>query len=489
MNRTKALVVLAVLLAATSPVAAEDVGMLLKLDERANRPAEPAVPREDLRQVPTANLLFSMTAPDNAVCIRGVDDVTADGRPEIMVGIDESGVPNVFCLDGSSQGTASVVWSHQTTTGVSGGAPYGDQSVEVGPDADGNGFADVLVGTSWGGRTAYSFDSLDGTVHWKFDTYLEPQSGWVYSVTGLNDVTGDGVPDAAFGAGSFNDTLYVIDGSSSGGLGSQATVVWSSFVGDAVYGVRDIGDVNGDGKHDVLAAIGDDVDVLACYSGGSTPPTGDLLWSYPPGVSLYACGVLPDVTGDGVDEALAVLWTANGSAIRCRNGVNGAEVWSSTSVFDYGMMVDALDDVTGDGKAEVVVSSWENAVSVLSGADGSQVWKTWVGSLNGGDVWTARAIDDLDGDGTQDVVAGSFDTYVYAMSGVDGSILWSFPTGNRVYSVASVGDLNFDGVPEVGVATQDTTSNTVVYVLGWNPPLFADDFETGTTDAWSFVMP
>jgi hypothetical protein len=489
MRVLRGLVLIAVGAAMSSPLVAEDVDRLAALDARANRPAEPWQPREDLAALPAANLLFSMTAPDNAVCIRGVNDVTDDGRPEVMVGIDESGVPNVFCLDGASRGAASVVWSHQTATGVSGGSPYGDQSVEIAADSDGNGFDNVLVGTAWGGRTAYSFDSLDGTVLWKLDTYLEPESGWVYSLAGLNDVTGDMVPDIVFGAGSFNDTLYVVDGASGGGLGSQATVVWSSYVGDAVYSVRDLGDVNGDGKHDVLAAVGDDVDVLYCFSGGSSPPLGDVLWSYTPGVSLYACGVLPDVTGDGVDEALAVLWTTGGSSIRCRNGVNGAQVWNSTTVGDYGMMVDVLADVTGDGKAEVVVSSWENAVIVLSGADGSQVWKTTVGTLNGGDVWTARAIDDLDGDGFQDVIAGSFDYHVYAMNGVDGEIIGTFDTGNRVYSVAPLGDLDDDGVAEVGVATQDTTSSTVVWVVGWYQPLFADGFEDGSTGAWSFVEP
>ena len=495
--RIQALVALGTLaLAVVGPVAAQDVDTLLRLDERANRPAEPWVPRGDLEQVPNGKLIFSMAAPadtslnDNARSLVGVNDVNGDGAREVVVGFEFSQFPNVYCLDGASLGSASVVWSYQTVTGASGGYIYGDQAIVQASDADGNGHENLLVGTAGGGRTAHSLDTLDGSLHWKFDTYLEPNAGWVYSLAELNDVTGDGVPDVAFGAGSYNDTLYVVDGASSGGLTSQATAVWSSYVSDAVYSVRDLGDVNGDGTHDVLAAVGDNVDVLYCYSGGSSPPTGDVLWSYAPGVSLYACGVLPDVTGDGVNEALAVLWTTGGGAVRCRNGASGADVWTSTAVGDYGMMVDTLEDVTGDGKAEVIVSSWENAVIVLSGADGSQVWKTTVGTLNGGDVWTARAIDDLDGDGLQDVIAGSFDTYVYAMSGVNGAILWRFATGNRVYTVMPVGDLNHDGRSEVGVGTQETVDfSQVVFVLWGEPPPFADDFETGDTSAWSVTEP
>jgi outer membrane protein assembly factor BamB len=247
--------------------------------------------------------------------------------------------------------------------------------------------------------------------------------------------------------------------------GPQATVVWRYPAGDAVYSVRNIGDVNGDGKDDVLAAVGDNIDRVVCLEGDSAFATGNVLWTYLPGVSTNACGVLPDITGDGIDEALAVLWTAGGTAIRCLNGANGAFLWASTQIPDFGMAVDILQDVTGDGKNEIVVSSWENAVNVISGANGALVWKHTVGTLNGGDVWTARAIGDVNGDGRQDVVAGSFDYHVYALDGDTGAELWNFDTGNRVFSVYPVGDLDGDSRPEVAVGTQDTNSNVVVHVI------------------------
>ena len=148
---------------------------------------------------------------------------------------------------------------------------------------------------------------------------------------------------------------------------------------------------------------------------------------------------------------------------------------------------------TGDGHDEVVVASWENAVTVLNGFTGALVWKTAVGTTNGGDVWTARAIGDLDGDGFEDVIAGSFDTYVYAMSGATGAVLWTYPTGNRVYSVAPVGDLTDDGIPEVVVGNQNLSGGAleVVHVLNGRAAgvVFIDGFEDGSTSAWSTVFP
>jgi outer membrane protein assembly factor BamB len=427
-------------------------------------PALPPALAATPQLVPAAGgqLIAYMVGADNAECVRSTPDVNGDGRDEILVGIGESGVDNIFCLDGASSGAATVVWKLQTDGGLSGGMVYGDQSIVPVGDTEGNGMPNVLIGTSWGGRTAFDLDTRFGAEIWRFDTYVIPPSGWIYSLCEISDVTGDGVPEYAFGVGSDGDVVVLVDGASTG---AQAQQVWRYQAGDAVYSVRNLGDANGDGGDDVLAAVGDNIDRIVCLEGDSAFPAGNVLWTYNPGASVYACGVLPDITADGVNEALAVLWTLNGSAVRCLDGATGALVWSSSSVSDYGMAVDTLGDVTGDGTPEVIVSSWANRVFLLNGANGTLVWSRAVGTLNGGDVWTARAIGDLDGDGRQDVIAGSFDGHVYAMSGLDGTVLWSFDTGNRVFSVYPVGDLNGDGRPDVAAGTQDTTSSIVVYVI------------------------
>lgn len=446
-----------------------------------------------LQAVPPGLELFTHAAADHAVAVRAVPDVDGDLRDEVLAGIDQSGVPNVFLLDGASSGTANVLWSVQTNGGVSGGSPYGDQCLVTGSDPDANGAANLLVGTAWGGRTAFQLDALAGAERWRYDTYLNPpESGWVYSLAELSDSTGDGFPEVAFGAGSFADSVYVVDGGSAG----PASLLWRWQASDGVVSVRNLGDADGDGDDDVVVAVGDNGHAVVALDG--TPPTaaGATLWTYSTGDrSAYAVGTIEDVTSDGRREALAVVWTTDGSAVRCLNGATGVVVWSSTDVAEYGMAVDTMADVTGDGFDEVIVSSWENAVQVLDGATGARVWKRTVGTTNGGDVWSARRVGDLNGDGFDDVVAGSFDGYVYALSGVNGWPFWAHPVGRRLYSVHGLGDLDGDQVPDVVAGSQNLTGNPlpVVHVLSGDAglaslALFADDFENAQPVGWSSIV-
>ncbi len=460
---------------------------------RAERPPDPVAELPAaLAPIAPGVALFTANAAIHVDTVRPVPDVTGDGRDEILYGTRESNVPNVFLLDGASSGTATVVWSFMTTGGVSNGYVYGDQCLVPSSDTDGNGHANFLMGTDAGGRSAYAIDTLAHAELWRFDTYLNLPTGWIYSLAEMSDTTGDGIPEAAFGAGSDANRAWMVSGASSG----AATVLWTWDAADAVVSVRNPGDADGDGDDDVVVAVGDTGHQIVALDGSPPTAAGSILWSYSTGTaSAWALGLLPDTTGDAVDEVLAALWTTGGSAVRCLNGATGALLWASTSVPEYAMQVEPLGDVTGDGKPEVIVASWENAVQVLDGATGARVWKRSVGTTNGGDVWTARAAGDLNGDGFPDVVAGSFDTFVYAYSGLNGWPFWAYSTGKRLYSVHGVGDLNGDGVPEVAASTQNLagTALPVVYVLdgdaGLVLPLFADDFENGAPVGWSAQVP
>ncbi len=380
---------------------------------------------------------------------------------------------NLFAISGASASTASVLWSIETQGGASGGSFWGDDSVSVGADFTGDGIGDILGATAWGGRSANCFDATDGSLVWQLDTYNEPDSGWVYSIHDMPDITGDGVSEVIFGCGSRNDSVYCIDGSS---RGTSPNVLWSHQAPDAVFAVTWVPDVTGDGLADVIAGTGDDDGIIYCLRSRG----GTIAWFHDPGGTVYSLTTIQDVDGDGIRDVVAAVWNRSAAAV-CVSSATGQRLWTQPSVGGYGMKVAPLPDVTGDGIDEVIVGSWNNAILCLDGSDGAQLWSTPTGSRNGGDVWTVSAIPDVNGDGFADALAGSFDTLIYGVSGIDGSVLWTHTTNNRVYSVSWMGDTNGDGKPEAIAGTQDTTSRTLVYCIegdsGLEPPYLV---RTGT---------
>ncbi len=403
-------------------------------------------------------VLWSFNAPDfggdvNTVC--DIADVDGDGFPEVIASIYDAGMSgdNLYCFSGASMGLPTIVWSLETSTGVSGGGGYGDKCLAATDDLNGDGYQEVLHGTAWGGRSALCFSGLDGTQLWVYDTYNDPQSGWVYAMAPLPDVTGDGLPEALAAAGATNSTVYCIDGASS----VTATVIWKYTASDGFTSVVPIGDVNGDGDDDALAGCGTNFanNRAYCFSGASTG-TATVLWSLQSSSVVYDVAAMNDIDGDGVQEALAGSWS---DTVYCVSGASSGTptiLWRA-GVGDAVMCLVPIADLDGDGYQEVLVGSWDNAVICLRGVDGTVLWYTPVGTLNGGDVWSLDATGDLDGDGLADVVAGSFDQNVYLCSGADGHILEQFPTGKRLYTVRSMPDVDGDGLDDLLAGTQGLT--------------------------------
>ncbi len=394
---------------------------------------------------------------DHIRCVHPIEDMDGDSFPDILVEIDHTGLASGhFKLLSGVDG--DEVWGVSPPGGVSGGCGYGDMCVNVCPDLNGDGKQEALLGTAWGGRTAYAILADEaGSTHWSFDTYNDdPPSGWVYALDWIPDVTGDDIPEIVFGCGSDNDNAYCIDG-------AAGTMVWKFQAPDAVESVATIGDVNGNGTHDVLVGTGDTYgDYTYCIDGGSTGIAG-YIWRYLVSDTSYSVAGIKDVDEDDVPDALIGVWDATNSVI-CVSGADGSHVWTHP-LGDYVMRVIPISDLNDDGVMDVLVASWDNAIICLDGRTGDELWNVPTGSANGGDVWTLWPMEDVDSDGYDDVVAGSFDLNVYGVSGRTGDLLWDYPVGNRVYTVRGVTDLNGDGTGDAVAGTQYMSGGGIVFCL------------------------
>jgi hypothetical protein len=289
---------------------------------------------------------------------RLMGDVNGDGLQDI-VGFGEDGV--WVSLSTGFAFTAPGFWL----------ADYGTQSgwtttehIRLLADMNGDGLQDivgfggsgVLVALSTGGGfTQPTFWVEDFAIHaggWFVD--LHPRM--------LGDVNGDGLPDVV---GFGEDGVYV---STSTGSGLTAPTQWIPDFGVVAGGwdpqrhLRMLGDVNGDGRQDVVG-FGTDGVWVALSTGGSFGPTQ--LWSADFGFDAGGWRVdmhpraLADINGDGRQDVVGFANEGVFVATSTGAGFRQPRLWIDDFGFDAGGWridehVRLLGDITGDGRDDIV---------------------------------------------------------------------------------------------------------------------------------------
>ncbi len=244
---------------------------------------------------------------------------------------------------------------------------------------------------------------------------------------------------------------------------------------------RSIGDVNGDGREDVVitAPYNDAGGVNAgrgyVYSGAS----GQLLYMVtgdtPNGELGLSVDPVGDINGDGIsDIAFGAPFASTAAApgyVLVVSGSNGATLFRfGTSAITFaGYSVGEAGDLTADGVRDVLVGvpgrspagvPGGGSVFVVSGATGT-VAAIVDGTVSNGLFGAGtRTLGDLNGDNIPDFAVGSSNEAggrVRVYSGADGSLLFpaiSVTNGGTLgqYWLFSPGDYDNDGIPDLFAA-------------------------------------
>jgi hypothetical protein len=370
-------------------------------------------------------------------------DVNADGKLDVIETNDGAGTVSVLLGTGGGKLAAKVDYA-------TGGSPL---SVAAG-DLNGDGKVDLAIVNAPTDTLVVLLGKGDGT----FGSFspdvarLDQRIGVDATAGAIGDVNGDGKLDVVVVGG---DKAIVLRGLGDGHFASGA-----SYPVGPNPGVT-LGDVNGDGKLDLLVPNAGVVSVwlgtgAGEFSGQVDYPTG----SAPHGVAL---GDLnndgqPDmVTPNSLQASVAVLLNTGG-------GTFGQKMEYTTDVSPSAM---ALGDLNGDGKLDVVtVNSFPGTASVLLGiGDGRLAAKVDYPISNGA---SSLVLGDLNADGTLDIVA----VHRYGQATVlAGNGDGTFDADAAVYYVVglnSVGvviaDVTADGRPDILFAGGD--SNTVTVLPG-----------------------
>jgi len=308
------------------------------------------------------SVLWKFQANDAVFAVTSISSINYDPAPEAIIGTGDLMDDRVVCIDGASNGIGTVLWQFHAgesiwdvagfvdidsdgfqdvlagswsnyvycLSGINGNliwqSSVGDNvmAVEVGDDQNGDGVPEVLV-ASWN-NLIISLDGLTGVTNWT--TLVGSLNGGdVWTIHGVQDVNNDGIDEVV--AGSFDQNVYLCSG-------IDGAIMWQYNTGNRLKSVRPAGDLDGDGKCDIIAGT------QFLYSGG-----GGKMFAISGGTALALdINMIPDNSPVQVPAGGSFGYT--GILINGTNQPQSADVWVMVNVPGYGIFgpIQQLNNVT-----------------------------------------------------------------------------------------------------------------------------------------------
>lgn len=355
-----------------------------------------------------------------------IADVNGDGKPDIIVANANDGYWNpgsVGILLGNGNGT------FQAAVTYSSGGVYA-QSVVIG-DVNGDGKPDLLVGNACPlGDPPYcdagpTLDVLLGNGDGTFQAAVSYNSGGTGAQSlATGDLNGDGKLDVVVGN---SGNVSILLGNGDGSFQPPAQIY-------AHGGYVAVGDVNGDGKLDVVLVVN--------QSGGATSPNGavnvllgngdgtfSLTQTYT--AAVYGPIVIVDLNGDRRLDLVAgsSCWACGNSGVGVFMGdgdgtFQPAEIYASAG---YATVSVAVADLNGDGKPDIAVTNLcanggdcsDSSLGVLLGNGDGTFRGAPVYQVVGLEFPNSAAVADVNGDGKLDMVFAD----LYGPTGMSGDVI------------------------------------------------------------------
>ncbi|MBS1519093.1 MAG: FG-GAP repeat protein [Bacteroidetes bacterium] len=429
--------------------------------------------------------------------VSSAGDVNGDGYSDVIVGAygysSNKGRAYIYFGGQNMNNVADLIM-----TGENAGDYFGITVSDAG-DLNGDGFSDVICGAfgynSYTGRVYafYGGSLMNNTADVLFDGE-NSNDGFGYKLSGAGDVNGDGFYDIIIGAenyDSYRGRAYTYFGNTNMDNTADLIMTGENTNDDFGYSVSAAGDINGDGFSDIIIsadAFNSSYGKVYIYFGGYyIDNTEDLIITGQPGIYLgSSVSDAGDVNADGYDDFIVGANTYNSFTGRVFVYFGGAvpdntadlTLTGETTFSYFGSSVSGAGDVNGDGYADLITGAY--GFNSLTGkaylnmygmngvfTPGMNMQGTAVLSQFGQSVASAG---DVNGDGYPDIIVGA--PYLTPYAG-NAYIFFGGPNADNIadvsiggeasdnrfgQSVSGAGDVNGDGYADVIIGAEGYSS-------------------------------
>ena len=296
-----------------------------------------------------------------------VVDLDGDGKPDVATTNYNNNALSVFK---NNSKVDSILLSTETDY-PSGSYPYFVTS----GDFDGDGKPDLIV-ANYSSYTISVFRNLSTVGNIQFDTKIDLAAGYYPVFLAANDIDGDGKVDIV-SADQSSNTVSVYRNTSTG-YGSIAFATRTAFATGSSPRSVAVGDIDGDGKADIVVANSTDATVSVLRN---TSTSGAVSFAsksdYTAGSgSGTSCVTLNDLDGDGKIDIAVTGQSTNVVAVLRNKSTSGTVSLETNVNYTVGVYPSGLmsGDFDGDGKPDIVVANTNSAtVSLLRNKMGEPV--------------------------------------------------------------------------------------------------------------------